>query len=401
MNAHDPGTSRSPGWARWLGLGPAREDEPPPPPPPTTDTLPGPAESPADKRRRHVLEDITRFLMGHGLPVSPHTLTIAHDVVTGANPALVRLVGEHVASGAPLTVEWLEETVRCDEEESGARQIHALVRKLEGAIAKFGCTATAARSATTSYNETLAEQVDALGGIAPCQEASSAIAALTSVAREMLRRTRDMEREISRSERETEALQRSLEDARREAEIDHLTGLPNRRAFEAVFEDELAQAKDKNEPLCVAFCDIDRFKRVNDTHGHEAGDRVLRTVAQALAELSNDKCHVARHGGEEFVVLLRGSNLATACTILDETRASIAARRLVNRATNTPFGRISFSAGVADVHAYPNRKSALRAADEALFRAKLAGRNRVIAAGHDDWNGFRVIPPDPASGTAA
>ncbi len=398
MNAHDPNAART-GWARWFGLGPRPPGSPPSEGEDGTHAN-GPAdepvESPASRRRRYVLDDICRFLHSHQLPVTPETLGIAHDIATGANPALARTVGERVASGAPVSLEWLEEVLHIDEEDGGAGQIHTLVRKLERAISEFATTASAAHSATSGYNEVLAEQVDALNGGICANLTDTAICALASVAREMLRRTRDIERAMDRSERETQALQQSLQDARREAEIDHLTGLPNRRAFEAVFREELDAATQACEPLCVAFCDIDRFKRINDTHGHEAGDRVLRIVAQSLAALSGDKCHVARHGGEEFVVLLRGVDLERACAVLDEARETMAARRLVNKATNTPFGRISFSAGVANVHAYANRREALRAADEALFRAKLAGRNRVIAAGQDDWRGFRVLPTSAA-----
>src|SRR3546814_10453846 len=90
---------------------------------------------------------------------------------------------------------------------------------------------------------------------------------------------------------------RSLEQARREAEIDHMTGLPNRRAFETVLEREYRDARASFDPLTVAFCDIDHFKRINDTHGHDAGDRVIRLIAEMLATISDDNCHVARHGG--------------------------------------------------------------------------------------------------------
>ena len=203
---------------------------------------------------------------------------------------------------------------------------------------------------------------------------------LTTLAHDMLDRTREVARELTRSERETRTLQRRLADARAEAEIDHLTGLPNRRAFETRYDQDYAATRESGEPLCVAFCDIDEFKRINDAHGHEAGDRVLRAVARSLATMSGDKCHVARHGGEEFVVLLRNKLLDEACALIDETREAIASRRLVNRVTDVPFGRITLSAGVADVHAYGNAREALRAADDALLRAKDSGRNIVLKA---------------------
>lgn len=399
MNAQDPGMAQT-GWARWLGLGRSRTvHSPGGDKAEAEDAGPDRGDVEAsectlgERRRRQLLEDVTRSILSHRLAVSTFTLEVAHDVVTGANPTLARMVAERVAQRQPVTLSWLEDSMDLAGIADASAQVFSLVRKLEASIARFSDTTSAVRSATSDYNEALAASVDGFGEVSlPGDESGAeAFRELTAIAREMLRRTRDIERELSRSERETLELQQDLADARREAEIDHLTGLPNRRAFEAVFREEFETTASQGEPLCVAFCDIDRFKRINDGHGHDAGDRVLRIVAQALATLSDDKCHVSRHGGEEFVVLLRGVALEEACAVLDRTREEIAARKLVNRVNDTPFGRISFSAGVADVHAHGNTREALRAADEALFRAKLAGRNRVMAAGRDEWSGFNVI----------
>ncbi|MFX4921933.1 diguanylate cyclase, partial [Acinetobacter baumannii] len=87
----------------------------------------------------------------------------------------------------------------------------------------------------------------------------------------------------------------SLARARREAELDHLTGLPNRRAFDQILEVSRREATQRIDPLSVAFCDIDNVKRINDRHGHETGDRVIRAIAEALGRLGNARCHVARH----------------------------------------------------------------------------------------------------------
>src|SRR3546814_18736405 len=97
------------------------------------------------------------------------------------------------------------------------------------------------------------------------------------------------------------------------------------------------------DPLALAFCDIYHFKRINDTHGHDAGDRVIRLIAEMLATISDDNCHVARHGGEEFVMLFRGVSLSEAHKKLDGWRAQIADRPLRSRKTDEPFGQLTFS----------------------------------------------------------
>ena len=385
--AHDDGLARG-GFMRWLGFGGAQQqvgdaDE-------QGSAANGSArpEETRDRLRRQTLEDISSFLLTHRLPVSAATLAIAHDIVTGADPVVCRLVADRIGERQPVTLAWLEEVIESHARDKGREQLDSLVTRLESSIAEFANTATAARTATKDYNTALEAHVDDLSSI---NGAGGVIVELASLARDMISRTREIERELSRSERETRALQKSLADARREAEIDHLTGLPNRRAFEAVLKREFAETSSTGEALCVAFCDIDNFKRINDVHGHEAGDRILRTVAESLAKLSNDKCHVARHGGEEFVVLLRGKSTDKAWEVLDRAREKLATRKFVNRATDLPFGRISFSAGIADVHASVSPNEALRAADEALYKAKSAGRNRVFtvdpSAAHETGSG--------------
>ena len=375
MTAHDPHFAREPrGILRWFGLGSTPLDATEPVAA-TPDE--GASPDPRDRRRRQVLSDISSFLVTHRLEVNPYTLAIAHDVITGVDQRLARQIENRVASRQPVTLEWLEEAGRSIGRTDGQAVLTAMMEKLEQSLEDFGKTTRAARSATTDYNSALEAHV---GELEQVSKAGVVITELASIARVMLERTREIEQEMSRSEMQTLALQSSLEDARKRAEMDHLTGLPNRAAFENVLEKEIALAIERKEPLCVAFCDIDHFKRVNDTHGHEAGDRVLKAVAQTLARISDDTCHVARHGGEEFVILFRGKDLDEACKALDNSRETMADRRLVNRATDVPFGRITFSGGVADVFAYASHREALKAANDALYDAKNGGRNRIVCA---------------------
>ena len=199
----------------------------------------------------------------------------------------------------------------------------------------------------------------------------------------MMERSIAIENELACSERRAQVLQTSLEETRRIADMDHLTGLPNRRAFDHMLDREIREARDAGESLCVAFVDIDHFKRVNDTHGHPAGDRVLKFVGETLNRIADARCFVSRHGGEEFAVLWRNHTVEKAWKKLDSAREEIAERRLVNRTNDTPFGRITFSGGIADVFAYADKSAALKAADEALYSAKQSGRNRILKAGDE------------------
>ena len=213
--------------------------------------------------------------------------------------------------------------------------------------------------------------------------AGSVVTELAVLTRAMMARTAEIESELESSEQRAQVLQGALEETRRQADMDHLTGLPNRRAFDHLLERELREAGATGEPLSVAFVDIDHFKRVNDTHGHPAGDRVLKFVSETLNRISNSRCFVARHGGEEFAVLWRNVTVDQAWKKLEQAREEIAERRLVNRANDTPFGRITFSGGIADMFAYADKSAALKAADVALYAAKQSGRNRIVKAGEE------------------
>ena len=322
------------------------------------------------------LAELADFLTEHRLHLSHTTLCVALDCVTGSDPRLAAAVAHRREAGDPVTFEWLAEMRGAQSPTDEITVITGLTERMEDNIDAFTRTTIEAGRATSEYRTALGSQV------AELQQAPSVtmVSDLVAITRAMLERTREIEGQIARSEQQTRALHRSLEDARRAAELDHLTGLPNRRAFETRFEREIVAAKAAHEPLCLAFADIDRFKRINDTHGHEAGDRVLKVVAAVLGEISDDHCHVARHGGEEFVVLFRGRTMDQAYAALDAAREHLAERRMVNRATDVPFGKVTFSAGLADVFAEPNPRAALKAADEALYAAKKDGRNRIIRA---------------------
>jgi diguanylate cyclase len=375
MTDHDSKSARkNKGLLRWFGFGAVSGGDH------EGDTLADDqtvAVDPRERRRRQLLTDIGSFLLTHRLEVNPYTLAIGYDVLTGSDPKLAQLIEQRVAARLPITLAWLDEAGRSSGRSDGVAQLDAMMAKLETSIEDFGNTTSAAKTAATDYNSALEAHVSELEQVS---KAGVVITELATIARVMLDRTREIEQEMSRSVLQTRALQSSLAEARRSAEVDHLTGLPNRRAFDNVLDREHAAAQDAGEALCVAFCDIDHFKKVNDTHGHEAGDRVIRAVAQTLSRISNDRCHVARHGGEEFVILFRGFTLDEAWQLLDNAREAMAERRLINRSTDVPFGKITFSGGVADAFMHSNPRDALKAADDALYAAKNMGRNCIVRA---------------------
>ena len=182
---------------------------------------------------------------------------------------------------------------------------------------------------------------------------------------------------------------RLLGENERLATRDSLTGLANRRLFDESLQREVARAQRLSTPLSLLVFDVDHFKQVNDTYGHQTGDTVLREVADALVANTKNYDVAARYGGDEFVVLLPGCSRDDALRVAERVRASIA--RAVGEAP------VTISAGVATVpDNATDAERLMAAADSALYDAKRTGRDRVAGSGRN----IEVVPPAPLRSTA-
>jgi diguanylate cyclase (GGDEF)-like protein/PAS domain S-box-containing protein len=163
---------------------------------------------------------------------------------------------------------------------------------------------------------------------------------------------------------------------REQAIRDPLTNLFNRRYLEETLEREVARATRENYSVCIMMIDIDHFKQINDTYGHEAGDEVLRVLANTLSEQSRRGDFACRYGGEEFVIVMPNINIETAYERAKNLRQSIHELYVPYRHSNLT---ITISIGVA---CYPtngqSREAILRAADQAMYGAKQAGRDHIL-----------------------
>ncbi len=170
------------------------------------------------------------------------------------------------------------------------------------------------------------------------------------------------------------ALQGAELQHRSEAVLDPLTGLLNRKALRRRFDELAAQARLQEAPVCVIACDVDGFKEVNDAHGHERGDAVLRDATYEMRKSLRSFELMYRLGGEEFLVVLPGVEAREGAAVAERLRAAVEASR--------PGGlRITISAGVASARGLAvDYDTLFAAADAALYRAKGEGRNRVALA---------------------
>ncbi|MCS6776656.1 MAG: GGDEF domain-containing protein [Chloroherpetonaceae bacterium] len=186
------------------------------------------------------------------------------------------------------------------------------------------------------------------------------------------------EQQILALQQQLTELREQLQQARAESARDPLTGLDNRKAFEAHLERTLRWSQASGHPACLVLIDADHFKRINDTYGHTVGDLTLITLANCLSRtfLRQDDC-VARYGGEEFAVVLRDAVQKDVCRLLDRLFQAVRASRIP---TNDGALQFTISAGLAQVRPGETVTQWIERADDALYCAKQSGRDRYACA---------------------
>ncbi len=251
------------------------------------------------------------------------------------------------------------------------------------------------QASNTELDDAVSREVggleDELGG-ADIEAIKRAVAARVQAIRRHLSAFRDSQAEdlgsaaatiaaltekLQQTEAEAETLRSELAAAHQQAVRDPLTGMANRLAYEERLQAELARFARNGTPFCLMVWDVDHFKQVNDTWGHEAGDRVLKILAETLAARLRGVDLVARYGGEEFVVILADTTLEHAMETAEELRGIIATLDFHYRDQPVP---ITASCGLTQCGEGDDGESLFRRADAALYRAKQAGRNRCESA---------------------
>jgi diguanylate cyclase len=305
---------------------------------------------------------VLAWLQARAIPSDPRYYALVHTALSDRHSLAAHALSEAEIGGTALDHDGVDRLL-----EAIAGRVPSLDRMAEESdrlhyqSLHLADLAANAAAATSQFGRDLSAGID---------DIENANQSVTAVITAMVQRTRTSERQLAAAVEQIEQLRDEVAEARNDAMRDELTGLLNRRGVL----DHLASLDAR--PRTLAVCDIDAFKAINDGHGHEVGDRVLKVVAAALADGCSPHL-VGRWGGEEFLVLLDEADPAIAAEIIDGVREELSYRSLKVRETGAALGTITFSAGVAEYAA--GFDPALRMADALLYQAKVAGRNRVIA----------------------
>lgn len=338
---------------------------------PSTESCPVCAEVEGE---RSPMFEIGNFLTRHNLALNPKNFEQTWEYVCGTNTELKAELDRTVAASKLNN----ESALAIHEKYFNAGIDERIEKIFEEAVEHIHSSTQIIKAGNDNairHENQLIEQADDIRGGRGTLENS--IQKLLGLSQLMVESTRENREQISDTNKKLAKLQRELEIARSEADHDKLTRLPNRRKFDRVLDTALLRQQEQQQPFVLAFVDVDHFKRVNDTFGHECGDRVLRMIADQLSVLSGNRCHISRYGGEEFAILFEDSEIDQVFRKLDQCRATLAEKSLVDVGSGKPMGQVTFSAGMAQCDAAETKAAILRKADIALYSAKSEGRNMI------------------------
>jgi diguanylate cyclase len=224
----------------------------------------------------------------------------------------------------------------------------------------------------------LIEQAKSIEDIGPVMK--NVVSATRGIAQEIKNtheELRTMREKVNATQAEIVKLQQELDTASTQARHDPLTGALNRKGLDEALVREIADVQRKETPLCTALLDIDNFKKLNDTRGHETGDAALTHLVAVTRNNMRPQDTLARYGGEEFVIVMPDTLIEQGIEAM--TRLQRALTKQFFLAGNEKIV-ITFSAGVAQLTAGETPQDAIKRADQAMYLAKRSGKNRVVGA---------------------
>ena len=311
------------------------------------------------------------------VPLTPENYHVWFEYFLGTNQELTAAIDELIAANVRFSQEINERLY----DTYLNRNKHELLQEVQRETQKIF---TNIFRATLSTNDLASDYSDKLGKYSTALTDANDLTQIQNVIEELIQDTnqmaevsRHLNQQLEEATSQIQTLSKQLEETKREVLLDALTGLSNRKAFDKKI-DELCDKFNKTDGFfSVIMLDIDFFKKVNDLHGHQIGDEVLRIVGSQLKENLKGKDFPARYGGEEFIVLLPNTKMDKARMVAEQIRENISQKRLKIKKTGQPIGNVTVSVGVSEIRAGDTATSVVERADAALYVAKNSGRNNV------------------------
>ena len=330
--------------------------------------------------REHALAKTAFALMNEcEITPTPENFELFYNYASGSNSEVGKVIDTYISERRPFTHNVLDELRR--RSLHSARALEAIDTASTNAMATLSAVLEKIEAAgrdAGDYGRTLSRASGELGTDQSPADLKKFLDTLIAATQAMEERAVTLESELQRSSAEVNALKTQLEDVRKESLTDGLTAVSNRKAFDQEIAAALEDARRTGKPVSLVMCDIDHFKKFNDTWGHQTGDQVLKLVAKCLSENVKGRDMVARFGGEEFVIVLRQTSLDGATLLAEQIRDYVQSKHLVKKSSGDVLGLLTVSMGVASSADFDSPASLIQRADVCLYRAKNTGRNRVV-----------------------
>jgi len=325
---------------------------------------------------RDVAEMALEQMKANDVPPNPMNYTIWYSYCSGRHPDLSRTIDVLVSNQERFTPVRNEELFdRFFGSEGQHNAVREASHEVEGVAARILANLKDAGVNVAEYGDRLAEFGAGVTAGGDLGQMIETMLAATKTAQE---RNGQLEAQLNEATREVQELRTHLEEVRMEALTDGLTGLFNRKHFDAQLRRDARQAMETGDSLCLLICDIDHFKKFNDNYGHAVGDEVIKLVARTLKQNVKGRDTPSRFGGEEFAVILPQTGLSNAATLGEQIRRRLAGKELKTKDGSRSFGSVTVSLGVAQYRLGEPLPALLERADQALYAAKHAGRNRLM-----------------------
>ncbi len=236
-----------------------------------------------------------------------------------------------------------------------------------------------ANQSTANYGKNLKTYTSQLDQVTQVADVKSIITSLIKDTSAAAASGQGLQDKLAAATARTEMLEKKLAQTEKEATIDTLTGLRNRRAFDVRLKELFNDFRQNGQYFSVIMVDIDFFKKFNDTYGHQTGDLVLSTVGDTLYRSLKGNDFPARYGGEEFIVLLPETTLENAVVVAEQLRVRISLKKIEDERHPDVTLKVAASLGVSFVKQHDTMQAVVDRADKALYHAKETGRNRVCS----------------------
>lgn len=316
----------------------------------------------------------------HGTPLTPLYFRFWYAYAEAGCAKFVALVDELLARSKDVAPEVADEAIRRFLAE-GPSDDHLLdlTSSFDATLALVGKSVDGRIAASDAYTGVLTQESKKLSAKRAPEVVAAAIEKALAAANAERGGVEAFKEALDEARDEIRELRAKVDLLKHDAYVDQLTGLYNRRYFNIVADRAIDAARAEGAPLCMVVADIDHFKRVNDTWGHQTGDRVLETFAAMVRKTLRSTDTAARLGGEEFSIVLPQRSMSSASGMAEAIRLNLQAHRF--REPDDGQGRfnVTVSLGVTELREDDNRESLMARVDELLYRAKKHGRNAVVA----------------------